>query len=159
MERLTKRLPSGAADYNYPKSCYFGDGSGADRIAKSAFRQRCVEQLADYEDTERTPEEIDMDHEAAEQLRRLCRNCDLDRLEKLAEADKDGRLVVLGHPRRRVMWGDVEPDRLLCPECGNDLAGGFPEQASANLEMVNCPYCGEYLNLGRKTETVKHWRR
>ena len=28
-------------------------------------------------------------------LRHLCRNCDLDRLKKLAEADKDGRLVVL----------------------------------------------------------------
>lgn len=28
------------------------------------------------------------------QLRHLCRNCDLDRLEKLAEADRDGRLVV-----------------------------------------------------------------
>lgn len=94
MERLTKRLSSGAADYNYPKSCYFGDGSGPDRIAQSAFRQRCVEQLADYEDTERTPEEIDMDHEAAEQLRQLCRDYDLDRLEKLAEADRAGRLVV-----------------------------------------------------------------
>ena len=51
--------------------------------------------LADYEDTERTPEEIDMDHEAAEQLRHLCRGCDLDRLEKLAEADRAGRLAVL----------------------------------------------------------------
>lgn len=51
--------------------------------------------LMQYEDTELTPEEIDMDHEAAEQLRRLCRNCDLDRLEKLAEADRAGRLVVL----------------------------------------------------------------
>lgn len=51
--------------------------------------------LMQYEDTELTPEEIDMDHEAAEQLRQLCRNCDLDRLEKLAEADKDGRLVML----------------------------------------------------------------
>ena len=47
-----------------------------------------------YEDTDLTPEEIDMDHEAAEQLRQLCRDYDLDRLEKLAEADKDGRLVV-----------------------------------------------------------------
>lgn len=50
--------------------------------------------LREYLDTELTPEEIDMDHEAAEQLRQLCRNCDLDRLEKLAEADKDGRLAV-----------------------------------------------------------------
>lgn len=53
------------------------------------------DRLADYEDTRLKPEEIDMDHEAAEQLRQLCRNCDLDRLEKLAEADKDGRVVVL----------------------------------------------------------------
>lgn len=58
MERLTKRLPSGAADYNYSKNCYFGDGSGADRISQSAFRQRCVEQLAAYEETGRTPEEV-----------------------------------------------------------------------------------------------------
>lgn len=52
------------------------------------------DRLADYEDTRLEPEKIDMDHEAAEQLRHLCRNYDLDRLEKLAEADKDGRLVV-----------------------------------------------------------------
>lgn len=51
--------------------------------------------LKAYEDTKRTPEEIDMDHEAAEQLRRLCRDCDLDRLEELVGANKDGRLVVL----------------------------------------------------------------
>lgn len=50
--------------------------------------------LAAYEDTRLEPEEIDMDHEAAEQLRRLCRNCDIDRLEELAEADRAGRLMV-----------------------------------------------------------------
>lgn len=50
--------------------------------------------LAAYEDTRLEPEEIDMDHEAAEQLRHLCRNCDIDRLEELADADRAGRLVV-----------------------------------------------------------------
>lgn len=39
-----------------------------------------------------------MDHEAAEQLRQLCRDYDLDRLEKLAEADRAGRLVVPPEP-------------------------------------------------------------
>lgn len=53
------------------------------------------DRLAAYEDTRLEPEEIDTDHEAAEQLRQLCRNCDLERLEKLAEADRAGRLVVL----------------------------------------------------------------
>ena len=129
MERLTKRLPGGAADYNYPKSCYIGDGSGADRISQSAFRQRCVEQLAEYEDMKLTPEEIDMDHEAAEQLRHLCRGCDLDRLEELAEADRDGRLVVLPFTSGRTLlckenidsprlMKDVELAIRYCSSCG-----------------------------------------
>ena len=72
--------------------------------------------LAAYEETGLTPEEIDMDHEAAEQLRHLCRNCDLDRLEKLAEADKDGRLVVLpckvGDKLYRVFYGEIFEQRV-----------------------------------------------
>ena len=52
------------------------------------------DRLAAYEETWLTPEEIDMDHEAAETLRRLCRDFDLDRLEELVKADRDGRLVV-----------------------------------------------------------------
>ena len=67
-------------------------------IDVEAVREHAMDfywRLKAYEDTERTPEEIDMDHEAAEQLRQLCRDCDLDRLEGLAEADRAGRLVVL----------------------------------------------------------------
>ena len=112
MERLTKRLPSGAADYNYPKSCYIGDRAGADRISQSAFRQRCVEQLADYEDTGLTPEEFhaywvfleDMigEQKASEAL---------DRFRQLVKADKDGRLVVrpckMGDTLFRVFAGEI----------------------------------------------------
>lgn len=60
--------------------------------------------LAAYEEAGLTPEEIDMDHEAAEQLRRLCQNCDLDRLEKLAEAERAGRLVVLPCKVGDTLW-------------------------------------------------------
>ena len=60
--------------------------------------------LREYLDTGLTPEEIDMDHEAAEQIRHLCQNCDLDRLEKLAEADRDGRLVVLPCKPGDTVW-------------------------------------------------------
>lgn len=74
----------------------------ADRIANQsthiAVLQMEIEKLRgrlmQYEDTELTPEEIDMDHEAAEQLRQLCRGYDLGRLVNLAEADKAGRVVV-----------------------------------------------------------------
>ena len=83
MERLTER-DANCAD---PKEIYGVRVKNHDYIS-------AANRLADYEDTERTPEEIDMDHEAAKQLRQLCRNCDLDRLEKLVEADRVGRLVV-----------------------------------------------------------------
>ena len=67
--------------------------------------------LMQYEDTELTPEEIDMDHEAAETLRQLCRGYDLGRLVNLAEADKDGRVMALpckvGDTLFRVFAGEI----------------------------------------------------
>ena len=89
----------------------------ADRIEAQAKEiEKLRGQLKAYEDTELTPEEIDMDHEAAEQLRQLCRNCDLDRLEKLAEADRAGRLVVqpckMGDILYRVFAGEIFEHRV-----------------------------------------------
>ena len=82
---------------------------------RGGFKQGGVERLAAYEDTGLTPEEIDMDHEAAEQLRQLCQGCDLDRLEKLAEADKDGRLFILPlEPGRSMLYQeDFERPRVM----------------------------------------------
>lgn len=90
----------------------YRDKDGSPMMKKrGGFKQGGVERLAAYEDTGRTPEEIDMDHEAAEQLRQLCQNCDLDRLEKLAEADRDGRVVVrpckVGDTLFRVFAGEI----------------------------------------------------
>lgn len=77
----------------------------------SCSARKVWERLKAYEDTGLEPEEIDMDHEAAEQLRHLCRGCDLDRLEKLVEADRDGRVVVLpckvGDTLFRVFAGEI----------------------------------------------------
>ena len=93
MERLTKRLPGGAADYNYPKSCYFGDGSGADRISQSAFRQRCVERLAEYEDTGLKPA-MCANYKTFEN-KAISKGVPFKRIVTLMEADRAGRLVVL----------------------------------------------------------------
>ena len=105
MERLTTR-DANCAD---PKVLYGVYVKNHDYIS-------AANRLADYEDTERTPEEIGMDHEAAEQLRHLCQGCDLDRLEKLAEADKDGRVVVLpckvGDTLFRVFAGEIFEHRV-----------------------------------------------
>ena len=78
---------------------------------KGCIVPRLYARLGAYEDTDLTPEEIDMDHEAAETLRQLCQNCDLDRLKKLAEADRDGRVVVrpckVGDTLFRVFDGEI----------------------------------------------------
>ena len=98
MERLTKRDTDGQAMMDCQKCEADWTGKhGKPMVDCTALycRNRLKDRLAAYEDTRLEPEEIDMDHEAAEQLRRLCRNCDIDRLEELAEADKDGRLMVL----------------------------------------------------------------
>ena len=85
MERLTQRLRTEevlmASEYE-------------EKYTEQEWISVLQDRLAAYEETWLTPEEIDMDHEAAETLRRLCQNCDLDRLEKLAEAERAGRLVV-----------------------------------------------------------------
>lgn len=105
MERLTER-DANCAD---PKEIYGVRVKNHDYISAAS-------RLADYEDTGLTPEEIDMDHEAAETLRRLCRDYDLDRLEELAEADKDGRLVVLPAKTVFELTWDAGPDcDLICP--------------------------------------------
>lgn len=97
MERLTKYDTDGQAMMDCQKCEADWTGKHGKPMADCTAlycRNRLLDRLVKYEDTERTPEEIDMDHEAAETLRQLCQNCDLDRLEKLAEADRAGRLVV-----------------------------------------------------------------
>ena len=110
MERLTKYDTDGQAMMDCQKCEADWTGKHGKPMADCTAlycRNRLLDRLVKYEDTERTPEEIDMDHEAAETLRQLCQNCDLDRLEKLAEADKEGRLFLL----------PLEPGRpMLCQE-------------------------------------------
>ena len=131
MERLTTR-DANCAD---PKVLYGVYVKNHDYIS-------AVNRLADYEDTERTPEEIDMDHEAAEQLRQLCRNCDLDRLEKLAEADKDGRVVVLPCKVGDTVW--AASGKIIKCEIDETYlcdSGGIEFLVSFNCDDADCKRC------------------
>lgn len=119
-ERLTKRDTDGQAMMDCQKCKADWTGKhGKPMVDCTALycRNRLKDLLAAYEDTGMTPEEIDMDHEAAETLRQLCRGCDLDRLEKLAEADKDGRIVVLpckvGDTVYRLQYIEQTPGRFV----------------------------------------------
>lgn len=114
MERLTKYDTDGQAMMDCQKCEADWTGKHGKPMADCTAlycRNRLLDRLVKYEDTKLEPEEIDMDHEAAETLRQLCRNCDLDRLEKLAEADRDGRVVVrpckVGDTLFRVFAGEI----------------------------------------------------
>ena len=101
MERLTKRLASGVADYNYPANCYFDDNSGPDRVAQSAFRQLCVERLAEYEDSKLSPKQVTtakliIEAAFADDTTKA------ERIRELLKADREGRLIILNDAPRQV---------------------------------------------------------
>lgn len=145
MERLTKYDTDGQAMMDCQKCEADWTGKHGKPMADCTAlycRNRLLDRLVKYEDTERTPEEIDMDHEAAETLRQLCQNCDLDRLEKLAEADRDGWLVVLPCKVGDTVWAasgkiiKCEIDEMyLCD------SGGIEFLVSFNCDGADCKRC------------------
>lgn len=96
----------------------------------SCSQKKTWERLKAYEDTGLTPEEIDMDHEAAENLRRLCQLCDLDRLEELAKADVA--------PVRHGTWKYYHKQNIaVCTACS------FERKLDDDFgRAVACPNCG-----------------
>ena len=115
MERLTKRLSNGNATWNYPIIC-FGEEDSRNKVFKSVHRQKACEKLAAYEETGLEPEEIialcDMDRRAkiADMLRlEESAGISIDRLRELAQAKKEGRLVVLPD----VKYTDSDGDKAL----------------------------------------------
>ena len=125
--------------------------------------------LREYLDTELMPEEIDMDHEAAEQLRQLCQGCDLDRLEKLAEADKDGRLVAFQKNKtltnadcmriatnqqlaKQIYDNQKEICRMLYKNLGFEDDFAFSEDYSDILAWLNAPAKMRTVQEAKKDE-------
>lgn len=158
MERLTKYLASGAADYNYPAGCYSGNDCN-DRVAKSAYRQTCVERLAAYEETGLTPEEskrmsnilmdVGIDYNCSWEY---VKNWLLDdRLRELAEADKDGRLVVLPckvgdtiYHISKVRTSHFEDDKIIIDDEGRWKIYEMP------FALIHLPYIGKSYFLTRE---------
>lgn len=116
MERLTKRLTSGVADYDFSEGCYFADGQ-SNEVAKSAFKQNCLERLAHYEDTERDPAEIQALSRLFDYILKGSKSLKEQlamhiRLRELAEADKDRRVVVLPC-KVGELWRDQDTGRVV----------------------------------------------
>ena len=83
------------------RQTYFKDGYWRVNFSGVQYQADFVDRLAAYEDTGLTPEEVlpkDKADEIALKLMRLAdleSLCSYDRIRELAEADKDGRVVVL----------------------------------------------------------------
>lgn len=104
MERLTKRDTDGQAmmDCQKCKADWTGKhGKPMDSCTALYCRNRLKDRIAAYEDSGWAPEEVLPKDKAEEITLKLMRFADLEslcsfnRLRELAEADKDGRVVVL----------------------------------------------------------------
>lgn len=110
MERLTEWNGRQPRDAYYPRCfeepCY-GEGC---KINDCPFETAVCERLAAYEDTGLMPEEVlpkDKAYEIALKLMRLAdleSLCSYDHLRELAEADKEGRLVLLPCRQGDELW-------------------------------------------------------
>lgn len=106
MERLTEWNKSSHKHAYYPRCfkepCY---GSGC-KIKDCPFETAVCERLAAYEDTGLTPEEIKapFTEETMINLAAQALGVEADRLRELAEADKDGRVVVLPCRQGDELW-------------------------------------------------------
>lgn len=112
MERLTKYSKQTSHENGICCTHFRGPEClevGGNCAMNCKWEEAAWSRLAAYEDTRLTPEEIDMDHEAAEQLRQLCQGCDLDRLEELAKADRAGRLMVSPRKVGDTVWVTRNP--------------------------------------------------
>lgn len=139
MKRLTKRTTVGAASYDYPPDCYFDNGC-MDEVAKSVFRQNCVERLAAYEDTGLEPESVEelklsMMGKAISEITEFD-GLSIDRLRELAEADKDGRVVVLPCKVEQRVFALLHGERRVT-ECE------VKQVVSGDLDWVTLEPCGK----------------
>lgn len=117
MERLTKRDTDGQAMMDCEKCKADWTGKhGKPMVDCTALycRNRLKDRLAAYEDRECAPEEVLPKDKADEIALKLMRLADLEslcsytRLRELAEANKDGRLVVLPCKVGDIVWANLD---------------------------------------------------
>lgn len=136
MERLTRRSATGHA--YYPR-CFEApcDGDGC-KIRDCLFDNTICERLAAYEDTGLEPEEVSALIKDWSDLRTIIGECGgIDRLRELAEADRDGRLVVL--PVKPVLTPILSSmlyiieDGDICEDALYEAVVGMSESGKVNV--------------------------
>nr|DAG58459.1 MAG TPA: hypothetical protein [Caudoviricetes sp.] len=138
MERLTKRENGHA---HYPRCFEEPCGGMGCRTDDCEFKDEICDRLAAYEDTGLEPEEVLQKDKADEIALKLMRLADLEsicsytRLRELAEADKDGRLVVLPYKVGQRVFALLDTDKHIS-ECEVKRIGLGNEIGFAGLEPI-----------------------
>ena len=133
MKRLTKKV-----DGAWTAICEYGN------LSYPVVTQDVIDRLAAYEDTGLEPEDIKQvcTEEAILKLAGQLLGITPDRLRELAEADREGRCVVLSRlePGQGDPIGDkgVEGSPGLCPNC-NDYRGLVWDKVTG---CSRCTICG-----------------
>lgn len=150
MERYTKRLSNGVASWNYQSDCY-GEDETRNKIFRSVHRQNACEKLAVYEDTGLEPEEFKQAFTEGAIMRPASQSLGVtpDRLRDLAQADKEGRCVVLPCKIGNTIYeiirhrnsGTVEIAERTVLSVENFQDGGYIKMQS----WVPCHYTGDIL--------------
>lgn len=162
MERLTKRDNDGQAMMDCQKCEADWTGKhGKPMVDCTALycRNRLKDRLAAYEDTELEPEEILPKDKADEIALKLMRLADLEsfcsytRLRELAEADKDGRLVVLPCKVGQRVFALLDTDKHLS-ECEVKQIGLGNEIGFVGIEPIGARGRGYGVSIKGFGKTV-----
>ena len=154
MERLTKRATDGQAimDCEKCKADWTGKhGKSMVDCTPLYCRNRLKNRLAAYEDTGLEPESVEalklsMIGKAISEITEFD-GLPIDRLRELAEADKDGRMVVLPFTRGRTL---LSKENIDSPRLMKDV----------ELAIRYCSSCGIVFHMGYNVfcDLVKHGR-
>ena len=152
MERLTEWNDEQTRHAYYPRCfeepCY---GSGC-KINDCPFETAACDRLASYEDSRCEPEEVlpkDKADEIALKLMRLAdlvSLCSYDHLRELAEADKDGRLVVLPCKVGDTVWFKTYKNNA------RDCIGVQPHEVTRISASIIVP--GEIVDIGIPVDQI-----
>lgn len=151
MERLTKRDTDGQAmmDCEKCKADWAGrHGQPMFDCTSLYCRNRLKNRLTAYEDTGLTPEEVTALQKDWSDLCTVIGECGgIDRLRELAEADKEGRVVVLPFTSGRTLLckENIDSPRLM---------------KDVDLAIRYCSSCGIVFHMGYNVfcDLVKHGR-
>jgi len=133
MERLTKRWGNNPA---VPGTFYIDFVFEMDDTQAAAFRDFC-NRLADYEDTNLTPDEIKIVFDAY--ARTFGKGVSFNRIQELIKADREGRVILIPAPAKE---GDPKPECFHNDNMGLWCLGMAPSDGDEPTERCKqCWYC------------------